>query len=338
MKVINSMKSVPLNAVSWHGAISLEYASAGIQPWRIPVQQRDLFEPDLLPIAAEASGVRIAFTGETRELRLRTEPAPPHPAFPQWSFDLLVDGRFHQRVTHPRSTTQFDFTDIPAGSHRFELYLYQHAPVIVRSLETTGPVEPWPDSRPRWVVHGSSITHCGAAAGPSETWPALVARQFDLNLTNLGYGGQCHLDPMVARMIRNLPADYISLCFGINVAGAASLSLRTFRAAVIGFLLTIRDGHPDTPILVVSPLYNPPRETTPNAVGLTLPLIRQQIAEAVATLQVHGDRHLQYLDGLELFGPDMLHHLPDQLHPDAEGYRQLALRYARLAMPKLGLR
>ena len=33
------------------------------------------------------------------------------------------------------------------------------------------------------------------------------ARTHNLDLTCLGYGGQCHLDPIVASMIRDLPAD-----------------------------------------------------------------------------------------------------------------------------------
>jgi hypothetical protein len=37
-------------------------------------------------------------------------------------------------------------------------------------------------------------------------------------------------------------------------------------AAVIGFIATIRDGHPTTPIVVTSPIFSTPRETA-NPVG-----------------------------------------------------------------------
>ncbi|WYB32608.1 MFS transporter [Streptomyces sp. SM1P] len=42
----------------------------------------------------------------------------------------------------------------------------------------------------RLLVHGSSLTHCMYAAGPSETWPALVAAEHGWRLRNLGFAGR----------------------------------------------------------------------------------------------------------------------------------------------------
>ena len=55
--------------------------------------------------------------------------------------------------------------------------------------------------------------------------------------------------------------------------------------------------------------------------GFTLEDMRQEVAEAVQILRGLGDVNLHYLSGLELFGPDLAHLLPDDLHPDAEGYK-----------------
>ena len=74
---------------------------------------------------------------------------------------------------------------------------------------------------------------------------------------------------MVGRMIRDLPADLIGLKLGINMM-SGSCNDRTFRAAAIGLIQTIRDGHADTPMAVVSPIYNAPREQTPNPVGMSV--------------------------------------------------------------------
>ena len=149
----------------------------------------------------------------------------------------------------------------------------------------------------------------------------MAARKHGLNLTCLGYGGNCHLEPMIARMIRELPADFLSMKVGINIYGSDSLNVRTFQSAIIGFVQIVREKHPDTPFVVISPIFSPPRETTPNAVGFTLEDMRQEVAEAVQILRGLGDVNLHYLSGLELFGPDLAHLLPDDLHPDAEGYK-----------------
>jgi lysophospholipase L1-like esterase len=131
----------------------------------------------------------------------------------------------------------------------------------------------------------------------------------------------------MARTIRDQPADAISLALGINVQGGATLGPRTFRPAVIGFVKTIRDGHPHVPVIVRSAIVSPPREETPNAVGLTLQRTRREVRAAVDVLRELGDRNVHYVSGLDVLGPEDTHLLPDQLHPNAEGYRLISERF-----------
>ncbi len=310
--------------LTWQGAVSLQRTASWTMPWRIPYAERALFPPEALQErAAMPAGVRVAFYSDTAILA-GTFGAGPDIA----ELDLCCDGRFWGSLRlagHDR----FRFEDLPAGSKLIELWLPQFGEFRLGSLELSddAAVAPFEDARPRWITYGSSITQCRTAASPTQTWPAIVARERGLNLTCLGYGGQCHLDPMIARMMRDLPADFLSLCVGINIHGAASLSARTFRPAIIGFVQTLREGHPDTPLAVISPIYSPPREEAPNAVGFTLRKMRQEVAAAVGALQACGDRNVHYVDGLELFGPDLAHLLPDELHPDAEGYKVMGRNF-----------
>jgi hypothetical protein len=315
------------------GAVSIDANERFVMPWRLPVDELDLYHESLVDRASTPAGVRLVFTSDTSGIELDVEPSDV-----QAHYDLLVDGRLHQRVDAAQTTGTICFTQLPAGAHRLEIYLPQGHPARMAALriDAGASVTPWPDDRPRWITYGSSITHAIRAAGPSETWPALVANRFGLSLTCLGFGENCHLEPMVARMIRDLPADYISLCLGINVY-AGSLSERTFRSAVIGMISIIRERHAQTPIVVVSPICSPPREAQPRACGMSLADLRCEIAEAVDRLHRHGDEHLHHVNGLDLFGPEFVHHMPDKLHPDAEGNRRLAQQYARIVMPTLGL-
>ena len=177
---------------------------------------------------------------------------------------------------------------------------------------------------PRWVTYGSSITQCREADSPSLTWPSIVARARKNDLTCLGYGGQCHLDPLIARVIRDRDADLISLCLGINIYGNASLNERTFGSGIIGFIKIIREKHPDTPMVIFSPIYSPDREEYPNAVGFTLSQMRVEIKKAVRKLHKHGDRNIHYVNGLDIFNENYAHLLPDGLHPNTEGYGIMA--------------
>ena len=101
-------------------------------------------------------------------------------------------------------------------------------------------------------------------------------------------------------------------------------------------LCRLRQGHPQTPLVVVSPISTPPREEAKNAADMTLDDYRKQVKEAVQVVQQHDkDQHLFYHDGLQLFGPDLAHHMPDLLHPNGDGIHVLAENYAKQIMPML---
>ena len=312
--------------LTWQGAISLQHTDGWVMPWRIPYEDRNLFPPEALQQrAAMPAGVRISFHSNTVTVAGQIEP------YAETSLvDLFCDGHFQSSV-ELAGQKGFAFQDLPPGEKLIELWLPQFGEFRLRALELSdgATIAAYDDPRPRWTIYGSSITHCRTAERPSQTWPAIVAREHGLNLTCLGYGGNCHLEPMVARMVRDLPADFISIKVGINVHNNGSLNLRTFGPAIIGFIQIVREKHPDTPFVVVSPIYSPPREETPNAVGFSLQAIREEVAAAVSAVQAHGDTNIHYVDGLKLFGPDYAHLLPDELHPDAEGYKVLGHNFLR---------
>ena len=314
--------------LNWLGAISLHKENGWVQPWRIPYEERALFPPTTLQErAAMPAGVRITFQSTTTSLSCSYEPADDLSPL-----DMFCDGELIQTVSlAERDSITID--GLSTNDKHFELWLPQHGIFRLRSLtiDATATIRYLPDTRPRWVTYGSSITQCRTAASPSKTWPAIVARQLGLNLTCLGYGGQCHLDPLIAQMIRELPADFLSLCVGINIYGASSLSSRTFVPMLLGFIRIIREKHPTTPCIVMSPIYSPSREKQPNAVNMTLHDVRLAVQEVVGILQSCGDEYLLYIDGLDIFGPDLVHLLPDGLHPDAEGYKRLGYRFIKYA-------
>lgn len=110
----------------------------------------------------------------------------------------------------------------------------------------------------------------------------------------------------------------------------ASHNKRTFIPAVVGFIATVRDGHPTTPITITSPIFSTPRETQnpqfssmPDAFqeshAFTLVEHRAALADIVGVLRDRGDANIHYRDGLELFGPADEPMLPDLLHPNGDG-------------------
>ncbi len=314
--------------ILWEGIISLEKKNDGsVMPWRIPHEDKDLFPNEGLHAqAAKCSGVRFLIKTDSSSLKISGDPiGEGHDvAPPGCQVDLCIEGKIIETKIFDENN-EILFKDLPAGTNIVELWLSPSYPMIIHSLELddNASLEKIEDKRLKWITYGSSITHSVRAASPAMIWPAIVARDMNLNLTSLGYGGQCKVDPMIARMIRDMDADFISLKLGINVHGG-DLSSRTFPAAVIGTIAIIRERHKDIPLVVCSPIYSPPREDEPNIVGNTLKNMREAVKKAVESFQKRGDKNIYYVDGMKIFGPELIDNLPDELHPDAKGMEFMA--------------
>ncbi|TCC51490.1 hypothetical protein E0H73_40955 [Kribbella pittospori] len=243
--------------------------------------------------------------------------------------DVVVDGTLAHRlpVSPGESTLR---APLPGRPVQVEVWLPQYGAFSIQEpVLIGGDATPAVETGLTWITYGSSISQCRGAAGPSETWPALVARRRGWQLTCLGIAGQCHLDPVIARTIRHTPADLISLCLGINIYTDVTFNRRSLQPHVAGFVQTIRDQQTEPPIAVVTAIRCPRFEGVRNAAGMTPDDVRHEVAEAVAALTAVGDKNLHLVDGLTLFGPEEAERfLPDGLHPSADGYRVLAERMA----------
>lgn len=232
------------------------------------------------------------------------------------------------------------------GPRRITVWLPHMAGVEILDARANRAVAAAPAEQKRWIHYGSSISHGNGALASHRTWPAIVSQRLGLDLTNLGLAGQAHLDQFVARTIRDAQADVISVKTGINVVGSASMTRRVFESAVHGFLDTVRDGHPHTPLLLISPIYCGAHERAPGPthyvdgiarekVGNGLPDGEQPTLECVRAILARvvrerssTDPHLVYVDGLTLLSADDGHLLPDGLHPNDAGFEIIAERFA----------
>jgi hypothetical protein len=325
-----------------NGAVSAEPLETGCRPWRLPHHRRHLFPSPgdgLMGRAQCTSGVRLRFATDATAVSLRFAAMPPvQPQLPDGhAFDLVVENEIVDNTYANEGDTSVSFSGLPGGDTPVEIWLPPSCGVDLQHLTVPADsqIRPLPDRRPMWVTWGSSLTHCVRAGSAARTWPATVARTHDLNLVCLGFGGQCHLDPMVAMLIRDLPADLISLKLGINTV-SGSVNARTYGALVTAAVAIIREKHVHTPLALVSPIGYPPHETNPNAVNYTIGGMRADMAAVHRRLVAHGDRSLYYVDGLEIFNlEEIAEHTEDQCHPGAAGIDIKAVHFSEKVMPLL---
>ncbi len=355
--------------VEIRGALALERREAGVLPRRLPAWTVEQYpDPFMDFVSLMPSGVRLVFRTDARVLELdllttvRHFDGSPNP-WPSGMLDLRVDGKLADQVTAPvgnilrlansRADGRLEpgepgtvrFAGLPDGPKNVEIWLPQMTPCELVELRADGAVEPpAPHSRHRWVHYGSSVSHCTQADSPTGTWPVVAASVAGVEVTNLGMAGNAMLDPFSARTIRDLPADLISLKLGANPLGKGTLKLRTFIPLVHGFIDTVREGHPDVPLIVATPIILPGREELESEADgaaaldpgdvpegtLTMAMVREALARIVRVRARH-DPNLHFLDGRDLFGADDVGDLPDGVHPNAAGYRRMGERFAAIA-------
>lgn len=364
--------------VEVRGAFELDRTPAGLLPKRLPAWTRpqipDLFMGTMVDLP---SGVRVTFRTDSPvvELDVHTRAlhvVPTPERLPV--FQLTVDGvlrpdavvrggsavHVDRRIGMPESivfeegspcTLRWD--DLGDGESTIAIWLPTNASVELRALRiadgaslSAAPVAPR-----RWTHYGSSISHCMDVDRPFDAWPVRAAAASGVELTSFAFAGQCQLDPFMGRVIGDHPADVISLKLGINLVNAASMTERTFTPAVHGLLDTIRERQPDTPILVVSPIFCPSAERHPGPTmsgpdgmvgvvaapeesrrfALTLEWVRAALEQVVTVRRALGDVNLHHLSGLTLLGTDEGHLLYDALHPSPRGYALMADRFVEQA-------
>ncbi|MFF8958293.1 GDSL-type esterase/lipase family protein [Streptomyces sp. NPDC014894] len=313
--------------LSFDGVGGWSRGPAGALPLRMPLERlATAMSPGLDRVARTAAGIRFAVRTDAARITLETETDPGGAPL-----DIRVDGVLVHRWSGGPGPQRVDFPLPPAARAPAEVEVWLphlgvtrlvavafHGHRTLAAVERTGP---------RWAAYGSSLTQCVFASGPSETWPAIVAAGRGWRLRNLGFAGEAYLDPVVARTLRDAPAELISLELGINAYIRGAFTARTWGSAVCGFVDTVRDGHPDTPVAVITPLSSPDREQSLNTAGLTLRDARALTEEAVRVLQRLGDRALHLVDGLALAPvKDAPALYADGLHPSAEGEHVLAER------------
>lgn len=353
------------------GALDLTPGThGGVGPRRLPAwTRRQITDPAFDFVVGMGSGLRIATQTSASELELelvvigidpsvgRTEPAMVQLAIDgvvveSRVFDhheqLLVDGT--GATTQDHGAVRAIFENLGPDDKGIELWLPHSTSMELISLSSDAPLHAPADTRPRWVHHGSSISQCGEATQPTFVWPVVAAHAANVHVQSLGFSGNAVADPFVARTIRDLPADMISLEIGINVINGDLMRRRMFESVLHGFLDTVRDGHPNTPLLLIGPIPCPAHELMPGPTQLNaqtgqcesagrfeevargsmnLAAVREALASVLAARS--DDPHLHYLDGRMLLTEDEVGDLPDGLHPHSDAYVRMGSRFAAIA-------
>ena len=285
--------------------------------FRLPV---DTWAQAQIPV-----GVRLELVGDAEELRISYETRGPDAGirgeagttFEVWRGGRAVD---EVKAEHPEGVARLKLgdagSDVPAI-----VYLPEGMRPAIRDVTGVGgDIEPAP-MQPRWLCYGDSVAEGWLASKPAFAWPAIAGRDNELDVFNLGYAGSARGEIVSAEHIAELDAAVISITHGTNCWNRIPHSTGMFREVNEAFLAIVRQGHPETPILVASPIVRPDAEETQNRLGATLVDLRKTMEEVVLGRIDAGDTALRFVDGLPIVAESQL---ADGIHPNDDGQHALA--------------
>ncbi|MCU1460535.1 MAG: lipolytic protein family [Acidimicrobiales bacterium] len=261
-----------------------------------------------LELVGDAGAIRVTYRTETDDLGYRGPGAGT--TFAVWRGDAPVD---EQKASLGKGAVELS---LGPGDGRVVVYLPEGMKPTVLGIEAVGgSIEPAP-RQPRWLCYGDSLAEGWIASGPSGAWPAIAGRRHGLDHVNLGYAGSARGELVSAEQIASLDAPaVVSVSHGTNCWTRIPHSVDQMTANTRAFLDVLRQGHPDTPIVVCSPVVRPDAEATPNRLGATLAGLRgaiETVAREFGVTLVSGDG---------LLTADQL---PDRIHPGDEGHEVMA--------------
>jgi lysophospholipase L1-like esterase len=277
-------------------------------------------------------GVRLELVGDPEVIELdyvtRTDDLGYRGPGAGTGFTLVSRGETvaEQAARAGPGTVRFDLGEIDARDPAEPILVYLPEgmqPTVTAVRAFGGAIEP-ASPQPRWLAYGDSIVEGWIASGPIGAWPAVAGRDFGLDVVNLGYAGAARGEIVSAEQLAALDAAVISVSHGTNCWTRIPFSSDMFRAQTRAFLAVVREGHPETPIVVTSPVVRPDAEATASRLCATLDDLRIVMEEVARERIADGDDALTLVEGRDLLQPG---DLPDGVHPGDEGHRILAAAF-----------
>ena len=300
---------------------------------RLPDHARDTVRDPVWNLSRHSAGIAIRFVTDSPDVRVEwvlTSDSLDMPHMPSTGVSGLD---LYQRtdsgwrwVNALRATARSNTSDIvrklSPGSREFMLFLplYNGVESIRIGVPADHELRAAPprgeDRRLPIVYYGTSIAQGACASRTGSCHVAILGRQLDRPMINLGFSGNGRLELELADLLAEIEAElYVIDCLP-NLDGGMTAE----RAAP--FVRRLRSLRPETPILLVEDrtygdawINSGRAERTRSS--------RAALRAAFETLQAEGVEGITYLEGDRLLG-DETEATVDGSHPNDLGFRRQA--------------
>lgn len=232
------------------------------QPYhRLPARAEKDVRPEVWNLAAQSAGLSVRFrtsaTGIVVRYTVAGKLALPHmPATGVSGADLYAldengDWQWAAGKYNFADTITYHFSNMSGTSREYRLYLPLYNQVkwleigVPRDTAGNSPVQFLPVRQEKpIVVYGTSIAQGGCTSRPGLAWTALVDRQLDRQVINLGFSGNGRLETPIIDLIAEIDAKVYVLDCLPNISGMPPAEIRQRTMDAVKLLRRKRPGIP----------------------------------------------------------------------------------------------
>jgi hypothetical protein len=312
---------------------------------RLPAKAKTGVEPSVWNLSHDSAGLCVRFVTDATELHARWTLLnswlylPNETAIANSGLDLYVKmpAGWRWLAVGPPAAQSNNVTlvkNLLPGKREYLLYLplYNGVKSIELGIPAGAALEkapPWgPGGRKPIVFYGTSILQGLAASRPGMVYSAILQREFNWPVINLGFSGYGKMQPELAPLLAELdPSVYVIDCLPNMVADE-------IQARVEPFVNMLRAAHPATPIVLVEDRTMQDSFLIQGRMEYYHRPDRAALKAAFDRLQKAGVKHLYYIPGEHLFGDDGEASV-DGSHPSDLGFVRQARIFAEVLRPLL---
>jgi len=304
---------------------------------RFPARAKKTVRPVVWHLSQDAAGLVLRFRTNAPEITVRYTVSGalsmPHMSSTGVSgLDLYAlnknggwewDGGYY----HFGDTISYHFTGLKHDYEReYHLYLplYNHVKwmeIGVPDSSTMTPLPVRPDKP--IVIYGTSIAQGACASRPGMAWTSILGRRLHDPVINLAFSGNGRLEESVVSLVSELdPKIFVVDCLP-NMSGFAD---DTIGARLVKTVRTLRNLHPDVPVLIV--------EHADASIGsldtrrvMTFDRVNHVGDSAFTSMKAEGMQDIYLLTSQEI-GLDM-ESTVEGLHPNDYGMELYAAAYEK---------
>ena len=294
---------------------------------RMPTEVASSVNEGVAWLYRHTAGGRVRFVTDSPYIAIKSiQPKAEIPALTplpgKSGFDLYVgygENMMYRCTFRPDANERAGFeayVDFPSHAEKrlitINFPLYNGVDELYIGVKEGSLLEKAPDYtiKTPFVYYGSSITQGAAASRPGNEYQGFLSRRFDADFINLGFSGSARGEDLMAEYIANLDMSLFVYDYDYNAPSAEHLEATHER-----MFLTVREKHPDIPIIILSrPNYKVPDDDA------RCKVIKKTYENAVA----RGDDNVYYVSGKELMALCGAEGTIDNIHPNDLGFFSMA--------------